>query len=196
MPDELKSGETPQGGEQDNGGQAPQGDGQGGTDVSAAEVERLRAALKAANAEAAERRVKLKELEEAETKRREAEMSEVEKAQKQAQEMKAEAERLQGELRNTQIRHAVEVAAVGMQFHAPADALSLADLSQVQIGDDGTVTGVEDALKALVKARPYLVKPSTPAGSDINAGSRGRQRAPSNDELVARKRASGAYVPL
>lgn len=40
----------------------------------------------------------------------------------------------------------------------PSLALSLADMESVEIGDDGEVVGLEDALSALAKKHPYLVK--------------------------------------
>lgn len=42
----------------------------------------------------------------------------------------------------------------------PAAALKLADLSQVEIGEDGTVEGLRAALDALAKSDPYLLKPA------------------------------------
>ena len=58
------------------------------------------------------------------------------------------------------IRHAVETAAGSLSFQDPADALTLADLSTVQVADDGTVTGAAEAVKALADKRPYLLKPA------------------------------------
>jgi hypothetical protein len=40
----------------------------------------------------------------------------------------------------------------------PRAALKLADLSEVEIDDDGTVTGLAEALNALAKSDPYLLK--------------------------------------
>lgn len=40
----------------------------------------------------------------------------------------------------------------------PARALQLVDLSQVEIADDGSVTGLKEALKALATSDPYLLK--------------------------------------
>lgn len=43
------------------------------------------------------------------------------------------------------------------QWHNPERALKLVDLSKVEIGDDGSVSGLKDALNALAKSDPYLV---------------------------------------
>lgn len=43
------------------------------------------------------------------------------------------------------------------KWHNPERALKLADLTQVEIGADGTVNGLKDALKALSVSDPYLI---------------------------------------
>lgn len=43
-------------------------------------------------------------------------------------------------------------------WHNPKRALSLVDLSQVEINADGTVSGLKDALKALATSDAYLLK--------------------------------------
>lgn len=44
------------------------------------------------------------------------------------------------------------------EWHSPGRALKLADLTDVEIDDDGTVNGLKAALDALAKSDPYLVK--------------------------------------
>jgi hypothetical protein len=44
-------------------------------------------------------------------------------------------------------------------WHNPDAALKLVDLSGVAVGDDGKTTGLKEALEALSKAHPYLIKP-------------------------------------
>lgn len=43
-------------------------------------------------------------------------------------------------------------------WHNPERAMKLVDLSKVEVHDDGTVTGLKDALNALAKSDDYLVK--------------------------------------
>jgi hypothetical protein len=43
-------------------------------------------------------------------------------------------------------------------WHNPGRALKLADLSKVEIDDDGTVHGLKEALEKLAKSDPYLIK--------------------------------------
>ena len=178
--------ETPDGGTPDGGGVA--------ADV-AVELERLKAALKAANNESAARRKKLEELEAAEEQRKSAELSEVEKAKKAQTDAEAKAQATEERFRTATIRSAVAMEAARLGFYDPEDAFRLADLADVQVGEDGKVTGVEAALKALAKAKAHLVK-TTSGGGDINSTAAGRQTRPSADELVRQKRASGAYTPI
>lgn len=52
------------------------------------------------------------------------------------------------------------------EWHNPGRALKLADLSEVEIDDDGKVHGLKAALDALVKTDPYLVKDKTTSKDD------------------------------
>lgn len=45
-----------------------------------------------------------------------------------------------------------------VRFHNPATALRLLDRSAISINEDGTVKGMDDAIAALAKSDPYLVK--------------------------------------
>jgi hypothetical protein len=44
-------------------------------------------------------------------------------------------------------------------WHNPQAALQLADRTGITVGDDGKVTGLKEALEAVAKAHPYLLKP-------------------------------------
>ena len=54
------------------------------------------------------------------------------------------------------------------EWHNPARALRLADLSDVEIDQDGGVTGLKEALDALAKSDPYLLKSSGNGDSKDN----------------------------
>jgi len=56
----------------------------------------------------------------------------------------------------------IKAQAAALGIVDPDAAAKLADLSGVKVGDDGTVTGVREALEALLQAKPYL-KASGPA---------------------------------
>lgn len=62
---------------------------------------------------------------------------------------------------------AAEVKAIGTQLNlVDIDAaFALMDKSEVKVDETGTVTGVQEALNALIEAKPYLVKSPTPSGT-------------------------------
>ena len=126
--------------------------GEGRVRELAAELEKTRAALKAANAESAARRKKLEAFE--------AFSDELDRVKADLAAARAEAETAKANTRAAAIRHAVETAAAGLHFHDPADALTLVDLAAVQVDDTGAVTGAAEAVKALADKRPYLLKPA------------------------------------
>lgn len=79
-------------------------------------------------------------------------------------------------------------------WHNPRRALQVADLSEVEIDSDGTVSGLSEALKALAKSDPYLLKtekdkdedepPST--GGPKNPA-KGKKKADADDEAIRNK---------
>jgi hypothetical protein len=189
-----------------NAGGSGEGDSNTGTDSNTggemtlaqlqAELETMRKALKAANSESATRRKKLEEIEAAESERKARDLTEAEKAVKRAELAEQRATQLENQWRTSTIRHAVEMTAGGLNFADPDDAFRLADLAGVEIdATTGKVIGVEDALKALAKAKPHLIKQSTTAG-DINAQSGGRATGMTVEDIAKRKRMSGGYAPV
>lgn len=154
-----------------------------------AQLDEMRKQLKAVNTESAGRRKRLEEIEAAEAKRKQAELSELDQLKdKLAEQEKA---RLVAESKASEalIRHAVEMAAVGMKFHNSEIAYRLLDLAEVSLGEDGKVAGVEDALKKLVKSNPYLVGNGTAAAPETDAGKRGSGKLdPKAHEEEIRKR--------
>lgn len=162
-----------------------------------AELETMRKALKTANKESEALRKKFAEIEAAEATRKESELSEAQKAAKRAEDAEKAFQTLQATTRQAAIRGAVLLAAAKAEFEDPEDAVALADLSGVTVGDDMTVTGAEDAVKKLASAKKHLLKQAqAPGGGDINARDRGRAQAPSLETLAAIKRTSGDYVPF
>lgn len=155
------------------------------------ELERTRLALKAANQEAASRRKKLEAFEEAEKKKADAEKSELEKAQAKAAQLEKDLANQREASQKQTIRHTVEMAAAKMEFYDPADAVALADLSGVEIDDDGKVKGVDEALKALAKAKPHLIKTEQPGGGKppkTDAEKRNGAGPMSLEDIIAKKR--------
>lgn len=145
-----------------------------------AELAKVRDALKAANSEAATRRKKLDEYERAEAARtaaeqakRDAELSETEKLNKRL----AEAERAKQEALTTanqrllRAAFVAEAALAGAEF--PDDAFRLADQSSVTVDENGDVSGVKEAVKAIVESGrlPLKNKRVAPPNLDSGAGS-------------------------
>lgn len=124
---------------------------------------------------------------------REAEMSEVEKAQEQAKQFEEQLTALTAQLEAERTK--AQQQAIKNEFIKVASsanivdidaAIALSDLSTVEIGEDGNVSGVDDVVKALVENKPYLVakKQSQPIGTATNGGTNG-QTEKTADQLLA-----------
>ena len=118
-----------------------------------------------------------------------ANLSELEKAKKAAADATAEAERQRtaaekavADAQTIRIRAAVETLAAQMGFHKPEDAYQLANVAEIKIGDDGKVVGVSEALDALKKERPYLLKGENAKATDTDATKRSQAKAKTDEE--------------
>ena len=179
--------------EQEEQEQEEQDEGSGDGDQQA-EMKRIRAALKKANAEAAKRRKELERFQAEEQRRKDAELSDVEKAQRQAAEWQGKFDEISAALDGMRMRQAFYDAAATAKVAfanglARQDAFDLSDLSGVEIGDDGAVSGMDEVLKALQKDRPHLF--GVEKKKDINAddGGDGKKKkgAAADDEAVKRR---------
>lgn len=142
-----------------------------------AELERMRTALKAANRESAERRKRLEELEAQEEARKTAEMTELERARAEKEAAEQRARDADARVTQTLIRSAFVAEAAKAGAVNPEDAYVLADKNGVEVADDGTVTGVAEAVKALVDAGRVPLSGKAPAPSlDGTAGGGDRPR--------------------
>lgn len=153
-----------------------------------AELERTKAALKAANSEAQQRRLKLDAIEKADKEREEKELSEAQKATKRVQEAEDAYKALEAKHRTSAINSAVKVAAMAAGFADADDAVKLADLSAVQVGDDEVVVGAKEAVAKLATAKPHLLAPTRPNAPNINATSSGAPRSLTVDDLKQQRR--------
>lgn len=84
--------------------------------------------------------------------------TDLQKAQEAEATAKAQAQAASERAKTALIRAAFAEQAIAQNLASAEDAFRLADLSKVTVTDDGTVDGVKDAVEALVKAKPYLVK--------------------------------------
>ena len=168
----------------DDGDDGADDDGDGDDADLKAELAKAREALKKANAEAKERRLKLKKYEDEEDKRKKAAMGDLEKAQTDLAETVAERDRLRVEMTDLRIRHAIEIGAAGLKFVDPKDAFNLIDLGDIEIDEDtGEVSGVDKALAALVKAKPYLI--ASEESDSLGTPIKGDKRKAKKDALPA-----------
>lgn len=146
--------------------------------AQAAELERVKVALKAANKEAAERRKRLEELEAQDEARRKAEMTEAERLKAEVTQAKQEAEQARADARATLIRAAFVAEAAKAGASHPEDVYRLADISGIEVGADGTVAGVTEAVKALVDAgRVPLTAGGRPLAPKLDGGAGGGDRS-------------------
>jgi hypothetical protein len=144
-----------------------------GKQYSEAEYLALQKRMQAADQNNAAYQAKLKEFEDANK-------SEVEKAQSTAAEALARAEAAEQALLQERINNAF-LTSNKHTWHDPETALALLDQSQIEIADDGTVRGVDQAIEALAKQKPFLInasantnpappKPGQPTGSNPPKG--------------------------
>ena len=148
-PQTTPAGEMPKGSDADN---------KPTVDELVVQLADTRKALKAVNNESAARRKKLQAFEDAKKEREDAEMTELEKSQASLVEMTTANEQLQQTIRDAKVDAAINAKAVELKFRNPADARALIDMNAVTLSDDGKVSGVDKALQALVKERPYLTE--------------------------------------
>ncbi len=135
-----------------------------------ARIEEMAKALKAANKEAETRRKRLDELEAAEEQRKQAAMTETEKLKLEAQKAQQRAEQAEANARRIAMDAEVRAHAAAAGFIDPTEALKLADLSKVEITEDGEVKGAREAVEALAKAKPHLVRRTAAGFGATNPG--------------------------
>ena len=122
--------------------------------------------------------------------------------------LKVDNERLAQERTDALIQSSVVAKATTLGFRDPADAVSMLDMAALELQDDGTVTGADEALTALSEAKPYLLTgtaphpqlgPTAPGRSSAQQGeSYADQKAriyggPVSDPFTGE---GGGYVPL
>ena len=149
-----------------------------------AELDKVRDALKRANAESADRRKQLERIETEKADKDKAALSETEKLQSEMKAMQTKNDAFQAELKAERIRIAIITEATALGFANPEHAFALVDKSEVVI-TDGTVSGYEKSLKALVESGALTMKDQkrsdslgTPGGKGKPATGADKQEAP------------------
>jgi hypothetical protein len=159
-----------------------------------AELEKLRKALAETNRENAKRRKQLEAYEQAEAQRKQESMSELEKAQAALAELEKRATDAERGRKQALLEKAVIAKAGALRFNNAEDAIRFLDPEKLEIGDDGQVIGLEDALKAIAKDRPYLLQQPGQVGA-TNPG-RGQVEGETDAQKRARLWGVGASDPL
>lgn len=121
--------------------------------------------------EAQSLRKRLAELDRAAEERKAAEMSEVERATQRAATLEQELAAIKKQITERTVRYEVMLRASEMNVVDPEAAVRLLDLDGLDAGEDGLPDGnaIDRALKALLKAKPYLVKQAAAAAPETNA---------------------------
>jgi hypothetical protein len=181
------------------------GDGQGANadgdqrSVTREEFDRLRAQLSAADKNKSEAQ---KELDAAKAKLKQFEdkdRTELEKAQNDLQEATKKATELETKLRDFQIveafRAASEAEKPPLNWHNTKVAMGQLNSGLYEIKDDGSVTGMDKAVKALAKDHDYLLKKEQSGGGGKSGGSFNNGSGAGTGNLD-RKKLEGKYPGL
>jgi cell division protein FtsB len=90
--------------------------------------------------------------------------------------------------RQASIDAAFLVEAAQYDFIDPGEVRQLADLSGIVLGEDNQVTGMREAIHAVVEARPHLLRRRSQIALDANTkGARRPMRPNTPDELSAQQ---------
>ena len=121
---------------------------------------------------------RLTELEAEEDKRKKESMTVTEKLQADLLAAQTAATKAAEELKTTRINSAIEVEISRLKFKKPQHARKLMDDSKIEIDENGKVTGVKEALAALVKEAPELLDdeeldPGSPGSSKRKSSLKG-----------------------
>lgn len=134
----------------------------------------------------------LKTLKQAEEERKKAEMDEVERLQaekeeaaQKAQEAEEQARKAKEAANNRILNTEIKSVARALNANDPNDVLALLDKSQIEMDEEGNVTGVEEAVTAFKESKPWLFKQAI--GADAAGGSNPAKN-PTIDEISAKEK--------
>lgn len=120
---------------------------------------------------------KLKDLEAKQSQEAEKALEEQKKYKELADKRKQENETLQKEVQKSRIDQALSTKLVGENVVDLEAALALADRSKIEVGEDGTVSGIEDTIANLKEGKAYLFNSGgTKVGTPTNAGAGGQPK--------------------
>jgi hypothetical protein len=118
-------------------------------------------------------------------------------AQTRAERERDEARKTADDLAEQVQQYQIRVKFLGFnkyEWHDPETALALVDLSEVEISEDGKVSGLDTAMKRLANSKPFLLKPKDEQGQPKNksgetpsGGSKSKSDQASSRESLERK---------
>ncbi len=206
MADDTQTGQVP-----NESGQEPRTDQQGAAGAQGQEPERFDAEyVRKLRAEAADYRKRLRELEQKVQEHETAKLSETEKLQKRLAELERQQATYQRERQERTLKYEAMLVASKLGIVDPEAAYKLLDLTRIEFDEDGTPKNIEQALKELLKAKPYLAaqqqatsiastNPARSASTQAETPEQKRARLlgiPVNpfDDGFLRQRGGGAFV--
>ena len=154
------------------------GQGAGDTEQEQAQpdVDALLREIKALRKENAKWRTQLRSTEEQQQAKAKAEMTELERLQTELREAQDARTRAEQARLQTAVKSQVIAAAAKAGYNDPEDAYRMIDPSTLDVDDDGAVGGLDEAVKTLLKSKPYLAKQATGTYSPTNpAGGASRE---------------------
>jgi len=123
-----------------------------------------------------------------------AKLGEKERAEKERDEAKALAASTAAELRSSQLKIKF-LSSNKYNWHDPETALALVDLSDVEVGEDGKVTGLEAAMKKLADSKPFLVKTEDDPPKNGSSGGTPKPPGGGNKDAAAKRAAMEKKFP-
>lgn len=132
----------------------------------------LMAELKRVRREAAKYRTDLRQLQAQAEEAQRAQLPEVDRLKADLAAAQRQIAEREAQVAEGRLRSAVLTAAAKQGFVDPEDAFRMLERDELALGENGSVDGIEEALGALRKAKPYLVRsasaqpiqPTNPAG--------------------------------
>jgi DNA-directed RNA polymerase beta subunit len=207
-PDPAKPDPAP-GGDADPGGEPGGTGGSGGTgtftqaDVDRIVGDRVKRAGKTAVADLLkalgfEKQEDLKTLVDKQKAAADAEKSELDKAKQKALEEEQKRQTAEQQLQRERVDRLIEREATSLGFADVTDAVALVDRAQIA-EEEGKVTGVKEALTALLTAKPHLKKqgttdPNPAPGGGVPASPAGGKQPPAKSPTEEEKRKKAASV--
>ena len=86
---------------------------------------------------------------------------------------------LDGKLKNQTLETAIKIKAIELKSKdkSGSDVLAFIDKSKLKLNDDGTITGLDEAIKAITESKPYLFDVESQGGGTGTPGQGGKGKS-------------------